>query len=184
MPTKVSSLGGKYYFDDAQEWPDTMMTTYDYGNGKLLTYEMRIWTPYPLHEEGEGAAVLGDQGSLVIGGSRWRHFGPKGELILETERTKAGADAAHRPADTDSGADVDADHRVASDAGAARAVARFAALFGDIAAVPPTAGSEAPEELRRFRAGEVAYWITGPWRFGELGDARVAVSASPVSSGA
>lgn len=95
MPKKVSSLGGKYYFDDAQEWPDTMMTTYDYGNGKLLTYEMRIWAPYPLHEEGEGAAVLGDQGSLVIGGSRWRHFGPKGELIVETARTKAGADEAH-----------------------------------------------------------------------------------------
>lgn len=95
MPTKVSSLGGKYYFDDAQEWPDTMMTTYDYGAGKLLTYEMRIWTPYALHEEGEGAAVLGDQGSLVIGGSRWRHFGSKGELVKEETRAKSNADEAH-----------------------------------------------------------------------------------------
>jgi len=61
--------------------------------------------------------------------------------------------------------------------GATRALATFAALFGEVAAPPPAAGSEAPEELRRFRAGEVAYWITGPWQFGELGDAsRIAVS--------
>ena len=60
---------------------------------------------------------------------------------------------------------------------ATRALATFAALFGEVAAPPPAAGSEAPEELRRFRAGEVAYWITGPWQFGELGDAsRIAVS--------
>ena len=30
LPTRVSALGGKYYFDDDQEWPDTLMVTYDY----------------------------------------------------------------------------------------------------------------------------------------------------------
>ncbi len=24
LPTRVSAIGGKYYFDDAQEWPDTL----------------------------------------------------------------------------------------------------------------------------------------------------------------
>jgi len=83
MPTRVSALGGKYYFDDAQEWPDTLMVTYDFAAGYLLTYEMRIWSSYPLHEESEGAAVYGDQGSLVIGNSRWRAFDAKGKLIQE-----------------------------------------------------------------------------------------------------
>lgn len=94
MPKKVSALGGKYYFDDAQEWPDTMMVTYDYGH-KLLSYEMRIWSAYPQDGEPEGAAVYGDNGYLVIGGSRWRHFGPKGDLVKEGTRAKSGADAAH-----------------------------------------------------------------------------------------
>ncbi|MBA3453074.1 MAG: hypothetical protein H0T42_08275 [Deltaproteobacteria bacterium] len=62
--------------------------------------------------------------------------------------------------------------------GAARALASFAAVFGDVAAPPPPSGSEAPDELRRWNAHEVAYWITGPWQLGALRDAdRVAVSA-------
>jgi ABC-type glycerol-3-phosphate transport system substrate-binding protein len=54
--------------------------------------------------------------------------------------------------------------------GAVRAMARFAALFGDLAPPPPASGSEDPEEQRRWRAHEVAYWITGPWQFGSLVD--------------
>lgn len=82
FPQAVSSLGGKYYFDDAQEWPDTLMVTYDYP-GAVLTYEMRVWNAYPLHEESEGAAIYGDQGYLVIGNSRWRAYDAKGKLVRE-----------------------------------------------------------------------------------------------------
>ncbi|HUJ57634.1 MAG TPA: extracellular solute-binding protein [Kofleriaceae bacterium] len=61
--------------------------------------------------------------------------------------------------------------------GARRALAAFAALFGDLVAPPPAAGGEAPEELRRWRAHEVAYWVTGPWQVAALRDRdRVAVS--------
>lgn len=65
-----------------------------------------------------------------------------------------------------------------ADDNATRALARFAAMFGDVAAPPPPAGSEAPEELRRWGSHEVAYWITGPWQLGALRDPeRVAVTA-------
>jgi ABC-type glycerol-3-phosphate transport system substrate-binding protein len=61
--------------------------------------------------------------------------------------------------------------------GAPRALAAFAALFGDVAAPPPTTGDEAPEEVRRWNEHEVVYWITGPWQLGALRDRdRVAVS--------
>ncbi|MBL9093026.1 MAG: Gfo/Idh/MocA family oxidoreductase [Planctomycetaceae bacterium] len=93
LPRSVAASGGKYYFDDAQEWPDTMLVTYDFP-GRILTYEMRVWAPYPLEGEGEGAAIFGDKGYLVIGNSRWRHFGPKGQLIKESARS-GQADAAH-----------------------------------------------------------------------------------------
>jgi predicted dehydrogenase len=94
VPRAVSAHGGKYYFDDAQEWPDTMMVTYDFEPGYLLTYEMRVWNAYPLHEEGEGAAVHGDEGYVVIGNGRWRAFDRKGKLIKE-EGGSYGNDVAH-----------------------------------------------------------------------------------------
>jgi ABC-type glycerol-3-phosphate transport system substrate-binding protein len=52
--------------------------------------------------------------------------------------------------------------------GAVRALTKFTALFGDVAPPPPPAGSEAPDELRRWHAHEVAYWVTGPWQLGML----------------
>jgi predicted dehydrogenase len=83
LPRAVSAHGGKYYFNDAQEWPDTMMVTYDFAPGYLMTYEMRVWNAYPLEGEGEGAAVHGDNGYVVIGNSRWRAFDGRGKLIKE-----------------------------------------------------------------------------------------------------
>jgi len=61
--------------------------------------------------------------------------------------------------------------------GAVKATARFAGLFGDVAAPPPPAGSETPDELRRWNAGELAYWVTGPWALGAIDRAKLAVSA-------
>jgi hypothetical protein len=51
--------------------------------GAVLTYEMRIWAGYPLHGEREGAAVYGDQGSVIIGNARWRAFDVKGQEIKQ-----------------------------------------------------------------------------------------------------
>jgi predicted dehydrogenase len=94
LPRAVSALGGKYYFDDAQEWPDTLMVTYDYAPGCLLTYEMRVWNAYPLHDESEGAAIHGDNGYVVIGNSRFRAFDAKGKLVKE-DRGNYDNDTAH-----------------------------------------------------------------------------------------
>ncbi len=82
IPRAVSSHGGKYYFDDAQEWPDTLMVTYDFS-GYLLTYELRIWSPYAMHGEAEGAAIYGDNGYVTLSHDRWRAFDSKGKQLSE-----------------------------------------------------------------------------------------------------
>lgn len=82
LPRAVSAHGGKYYFDDDQQWPDTLMVTYDYA-GYVLTYEMRVWNRYTLHGESEGAAVHGDGGYVVIGNRGWRAFDERGKQIKE-----------------------------------------------------------------------------------------------------
>jgi predicted dehydrogenase len=81
-PQGAASTGGKYYFDDIQEWPDTLITSWDYP-GRVLTYEMRVWVPYRYQDEPEGAAVYGDKGYIVLGNRRWRAFGPDGKVLAE-----------------------------------------------------------------------------------------------------
>ena len=46
---------------------------------------MRIWAPYRMEDETEGAAVYGDQGYIVLGNRRWRAFGPGGKLVREVQ---------------------------------------------------------------------------------------------------
>ena len=86
MPRKIQASGGKWYFDDAQEFPDTLQVNYEYHSGehrKLLTYEMRIWAPYSFHQNSEGAAVYGDQGYIIIGNTGWSAYTARNKLIKQ-----------------------------------------------------------------------------------------------------
>ena len=95
LPSTVVTGGGKWYFDDMQEWPDTLQVNYEYGGPKpkLLTYEMRIWAPYNFLGESEGAAVYGDKAQIVIGNTAWKAFGPGGQVL--GEHTGDNDEAAH-----------------------------------------------------------------------------------------
>ncbi len=88
MPSKISALGGKWYFDDLQEWPDTLQATYQFAGtdtnaGRLLSYEMKIWTPYKYYDETEGVVLYGDKGYMIIGNRRWRAFDPANKIIAQ-----------------------------------------------------------------------------------------------------
>jgi predicted dehydrogenase len=84
LPRTVSVAGGKWYFDDMQEWPDTLQVDYQYDlgsgkSGRILTYEMRVWNPYPYLGFSEGIAVFGDEAYLVMGHEGWRVYGNEGK---------------------------------------------------------------------------------------------------------
>ncbi len=87
LPSKIASNGGKWYFDDMQEFPDTLQVNYEFPGKpqRLLTYEMRIWAPYREYGETEGAALFGEKGYLVIGNTRWTAYGAKGEVLAEAK---------------------------------------------------------------------------------------------------
>lgn len=85
LPAAIYASGNKWYFDDMQEFPDTLQVNYEYGGPKpkLLTYEMRIWAPYDMYGESEGAAIFGDRGWMVIGNNGWKAYGAGNRLLRE-----------------------------------------------------------------------------------------------------
>lgn len=71
-PAKIVGLGGKFNFDDDQEFPDTQQVTFEYpgdgkpGSQKLLIYEQRLWsTNYPNNVD-SGAEFYGTKGQLFL----------------------------------------------------------------------------------------------------------------------
>ena len=71
-PSKVSALGGKFFFDDDQEFPDTQQVTFEYpGDGKvgsrrLLIYEQRLWSSNYPHNVDSGAEFYGTDGQMLL----------------------------------------------------------------------------------------------------------------------
>lgn len=71
-PNRVVALGGKYFFDDDQEFPDTQQVTFEYpkvessSRPKMLIYEQRLWSKnYPLNVD-SGAEFYGTNGQLLL----------------------------------------------------------------------------------------------------------------------
>jgi len=72
LPSNVAVIGGKYYFDDDQQFPDTVTATFDFpgdgavGHRKQLIFEMRIWSEnYPYNVDG-GTEFYGTNGMMMI----------------------------------------------------------------------------------------------------------------------
>jgi predicted dehydrogenase len=72
-PSKVAAIGGKYFFDDDQEFPDTQQVAFEYAgkNGtkpRMLIYEQRLWsTNYPApYNCDSGAEFYGTKGRMFL----------------------------------------------------------------------------------------------------------------------
>lgn len=70
-PTRVTSGGGKNYYDDDRQTPDTQVATFDFP-GTTLTWEHRIWAPKTTYGESFGIAFFGDKGTLTFGKDGWQ----------------------------------------------------------------------------------------------------------------
>lgn len=91
-PTRVACLGGKYFFDDDQQFPDTQYAVLEYpieGDStkcKQLIFEQRIWSPYVQEDYENGAAFYGTKGYLNIGHNvGWKLYGERNKLIAHRE---------------------------------------------------------------------------------------------------
>jgi predicted dehydrogenase len=99
-PTRIAGLGRKLFFDDDQEWPDTLYCAYEYdlpgGKKKQFIYEQRIWSPYVQEGHENGCAWYGT-GGMMIGGKAggWQIFGPKNKLIGEIKAKGVDLAAHH-----------------------------------------------------------------------------------------
>ena len=67
-----AALGGKYFFNDDQEFPDTQQVTFEYpgdgkpGSKKMLIYEPRLWsTTHPFNVD-SGVEYYGTKGKLFL----------------------------------------------------------------------------------------------------------------------
>ena len=94
MPDAIYTSGGKFFFEDDQQWPDTMIVHFEYP-GKLVQYEMRLWSRPKLFGATEGAAVYGENGWVFITNSTWKAYDASGNVVKEGQSDSRLTQQAH-----------------------------------------------------------------------------------------
>lgn len=96
-PTRVTSAGGKFVFDDDQEVPDTQIVTWEFPEKTVIQWEHRMWSKHPTENSGFGIAWYGDKGTMVIGNSGWKieDRDPKAAPLSKSEGPSTDGMTAH-----------------------------------------------------------------------------------------
>jgi predicted dehydrogenase len=90
-PSRVTCFGGKSFFDDDQQFPDTQYAICEYprdgapkGRTTQLIFEQRTWSPYVQEGYEAGAAFYGTRGMLLVGHVQgWRLYAEQNKLVAE-----------------------------------------------------------------------------------------------------
>ncbi len=95
-PTRVSSIGGRYRYQDDWETPDTQVVNIEFGNDMAMTWEGRSCNGTPLYGHSVGLMFYGEKGSLMIGqGDEYTVFDLKGKVTKDV-KSKLTADPMNR----------------------------------------------------------------------------------------
>jgi predicted dehydrogenase len=69
-PVRVTSGGGKYFYDDDRQTPDTQIATFDFPHSCVI-WEHRIWSKTGMEGEPFGVAVYGEKGTMIFNKAGW-----------------------------------------------------------------------------------------------------------------
>jgi predicted dehydrogenase len=69
-PERITCGGGKYFYDDDQETPDTQVVSFDFAH-TCLVWEHRIWAKTGLEGEPWGVILYGEKGTLIFDRKGW-----------------------------------------------------------------------------------------------------------------
>jgi predicted dehydrogenase len=71
-PTRITSGGGKNFYDDDRQTPDTQVVTFDFP-GATVVWEHRIWAPKAAgDDESFGIALYGEKGTMLFSSKGWK----------------------------------------------------------------------------------------------------------------
>ncbi|MDR2765384.1 MAG: Gfo/Idh/MocA family oxidoreductase [Tannerella sp.] len=85
-PTKISSMGGRYFGHDDWETPDTQIVNMQFGDEASLLWEGYSCNGRPIEGSAVGIIFYGDTGSLYIsGGNEYRITDKNGKTIREAK---------------------------------------------------------------------------------------------------
>lgn len=89
-PTKVTSSGGRYQYNDDWEFYDTQVASFEFPDGKMITWEGRSCNGFAHYDRGRGATIHGSDGSILLDRNDYFVYDNKGKMVKNVkERTES-----------------------------------------------------------------------------------------------
>lgn len=100
LPTQITSMGGKFLWDDAKEVPEVLTSVYHYPEeNKIIQFEVRPWCTNEEQGVTVGNIFYGEKGILVVDGySKYKTY-----LGRDREPGQSGDDGAKEASGMDRG---------------------------------------------------------------------------------
>ena len=87
-PTRVSSNGGRYQWKDDWQTPDTQTISWDFPEGKSMTWEGRSCCGFNSEGLDRGVMVYGTDGAALLDSNSYKFYDKKKKLIKEVADVK------------------------------------------------------------------------------------------------
>jgi predicted dehydrogenase len=85
-PTKVSSIGGRYMYQDDWQTPDTQVINLEFENKSMISWEGRSCNGKSIEANSVGIIFYAEQGSMVIeSGNSYKIYDLKNNLVKEVK---------------------------------------------------------------------------------------------------
>jgi predicted dehydrogenase len=84
-PSRVTSNGGRYQFNDDWETPDTQVIGWDFPQGKTIAWEGRSCNDYPVEHLSRGSLVYGTEGNALLDGNTYTIFDKKNKVVKKVQ---------------------------------------------------------------------------------------------------
>lgn len=85
-PTEAQSVGGRYYYKDDWETPDTQIMNWDFGGKKSMTWEGQSCNSFKIENTAVGLLFYGDKGNMFIGGDNsYKIYDMNNQVIREVK---------------------------------------------------------------------------------------------------
>ncbi len=91
FPTQVVATGQRLFFQDDWEFADTQFITYQYPDGKMITWEGKSCSKQPYHGRGRGATIHGEKGWILLDRNAYQVYDNDNQLVKEMKEAEASA---------------------------------------------------------------------------------------------
>ena len=88
-PTRVSSAGGRFHFDDDWEFTDTQEVVFEFDRGRSIVWQGQSCNGAQTFGRGRGVQIVGTEGSVVLDRDGYQLYDVKGKLVREEKEAAA-----------------------------------------------------------------------------------------------